>query len=71
MNPEREKAAGICDLWAMSLIAAGDQFDKDGDIYNTARLVKRIAADIRAGGYLASPFPKRQHSTRIGGDQDR
>lgn len=41
-------AEAVVRKWGADLTAAGDQFDKGGDIYMQAGLARRIAEDIRA-----------------------
>jgi hypothetical protein len=43
-----ERAKAICDGWKVDLMNAGDQFDKDGDIYPLAGMAGRLSKDIQS-----------------------
>jgi hypothetical protein len=42
-----ERCKKVADKWTADIVAAGDQFDKGGDIYRVAGVTQDIAAAIR------------------------
>ena len=44
----RERCAKVAEEWESAFARAGDQFDRDGDLYRQAAVAQTVAKAIRA-----------------------